>query len=675
MGEERVAPARPPAWLVPGVTAIAFLRYVTSLRSGIGFGDSGELVAAAIELGVPHPPGYPVWTLLAHWCTLLPGPDPAVKIAVASAVCMALAAGGIAWLLWNAIQLDAAREATLARSALAAGGALIFAFSTEAYSAAIETEVYALHILLAVALWIRVFQWGKGFLPRLMAFAAGLVLGLGLANHQTLLLAAPGYLVFVLVWDWRRALRPACVGLAVLGLVLGLSAYGLLPLWSARNPVVDWSDTETWNGFWAHLTRQQYRSLGLRSDWDTVLAQFRFFGAWLVREYAGLLVAGALATVVAARRITGRGRAWAWGHLVAFAGSGLFFTYIANTELDNSNREILSVYFMLPGLSAILLGVSAIGWWLETEHGNRERHAPIVAGVVLALAVYQAVAVGGRVSRLGDRLGEIFVGEITRPLPEDTVVVAGTGAVLFGTLYARVTGLRPDLVGVSFNRLASIEYQAEVNNQRPGLTWPPEEAYVAAFAQVAPRGATAVYGAGRLAVANGYLLGTLLAANPGRPMAYDEGIPVPWIYGRSVPDGMLLRLTRVPVDAVDPAVAARDRAYWDTLTSRVEGARGWRTDFAARQAFSRRRSTIGAWYAWHRDWAGAEYALQQALDLSGDNVDASAKLAMVNAAQGRVARGEAILQAALDRDPHNRTLRKLLEEYRAGEARWYGNPR
>lgn len=49
--------------------AVGFLAcvwYLTALSPGVGGGDSGELTAAALELGIAHPPGYPLYVWLGH---------------------------------------------------------------------------------------------------------------------------------------------------------------------------------------------------------------------------------------------------------------------------------------------------------------------------------------------------------------------------------------------------------------------------------------------------------------------------------------------------------------------------------------------------------------------------------------------------------------------------------
>ena len=62
-------------WLALTFTsAVVALLYVFTLAPEVTLEDSGELVTAAYYGGVPHPPGYPIWTLYSwFWTNLLPG--------------------------------------------------------------------------------------------------------------------------------------------------------------------------------------------------------------------------------------------------------------------------------------------------------------------------------------------------------------------------------------------------------------------------------------------------------------------------------------------------------------------------------------------------------------------------------------------------------------------------
>jgi hypothetical protein len=59
------------------VAGLAFLLYSLTTARDIVVGDTPELITAAVTLGVPHPPGYPLFTKLGHLFSLLPfGPVP-----------------------------------------------------------------------------------------------------------------------------------------------------------------------------------------------------------------------------------------------------------------------------------------------------------------------------------------------------------------------------------------------------------------------------------------------------------------------------------------------------------------------------------------------------------------------------------------------------------------------
>ena len=82
-----------------GATAISFLVYFFTLGPSLGLEDSGELATAADHLGVPHPPGYPFWTLCCwifcrvfSWVHYMGQPTPAWAVSRFSAVAGAFAA-------------------------------------------------------------------------------------------------------------------------------------------------------------------------------------------------------------------------------------------------------------------------------------------------------------------------------------------------------------------------------------------------------------------------------------------------------------------------------------------------------------------------------------------------------------------------------------------------------
>src|SRR6266567_7584699 len=92
-------PATPPLfrridWLTFGVTALlVFIGYYLTLAPDLTLEDSGELATGSFYAGIPHPPGYPVWTVYTYFWTLLPIKNVAWRVALGEAVGGALAAG------------------------------------------------------------------------------------------------------------------------------------------------------------------------------------------------------------------------------------------------------------------------------------------------------------------------------------------------------------------------------------------------------------------------------------------------------------------------------------------------------------------------------------------------------------------------------------------------------
>jgi hypothetical protein len=216
------------------VFLIAVGIYGATLLRGVSSFDVAEMQTVPAVLGITHPTGYPLFTMLGFIWTRLPIGSGALEMNLLSAILFALSAAGLTVL---ATKLGV-------RPALAAGAGLVFAFAGETWARATEAEVHSLHTLLVVLLllaWVTAEQRNS---PR-AALAMLLVAGIGLAHHRLMLLtASPIVLWFFLRHaSFLRSVR--VVGLGVAAVVVPLLTYLYIPLRAGENPKVVNSDTST----------------------------------------------------------------------------------------------------------------------------------------------------------------------------------------------------------------------------------------------------------------------------------------------------------------------------------------------------------------------------------------------------------------------------------------------
>ena len=273
------------SWLALAVSIMAFVVYLATLAPGLttaNFGtDGGDLIAAARTLGIPHPSGYPTYTLLAWLFTQLPIGVIAYRVNLLSAVCAAAAIGLFFCAARRVLPDD--RYPLL----LPAITALILAFSSLLWSQAVIAEVYALLMFFASLLLWLLIRWQDSNRDRYLWLAA-FALGLALGNHLTILFWVPAALIYL--WPERRHwLRVRTVLPAVALFVIGLSVYAYLPLAARHSPPVNWGNPQTWRGFLWVVTGEQYQQFafgleaakvpGRISAWAVLLGdQFGWWG-------------------------------------------------------------------------------------------------------------------------------------------------------------------------------------------------------------------------------------------------------------------------------------------------------------------------------------------------------------------------------------------------------------
>lgn len=230
------------------VWIIVFSLYLFTLAPAVTLEDSGELTVAADYMGVPHPPGYPLWTLLSwfsqwvfHGIEYHGYPNPAWAVGLMSAVFASLACAILALLVSRSgadmmrgmkratAVLGLKTESKICWTAGVSAG-LLLAFSPVLWSQAVIVEVYALNCFFMITLLMLIYRWMSRPEENATFYAIAYVFGLGLTNHHTLFFLGPAVL-FAMGFRDRSLFRDSVAILCLLG-----SAFLFYRAYSAEPP-------------------------------------------------------------------------------------------------------------------------------------------------------------------------------------------------------------------------------------------------------------------------------------------------------------------------------------------------------------------------------------------------------------------------------------------------------
>jgi len=288
---------------------------VITLAPTVTLWDAGEFITAAKVLGVPHPPGTPLFVLVGHlWGAVMPIGSYAWRLNLMSA-CFSAAGAGCLFLVAHRLLQD---EAPWLRLGGAAAAAILSAFTFTGWQNSNETEVYTFATFSIAAICWLCLRWRD---VRATARAPHILLliiyiaALSVGNHLLALLAGPAVSLFMLhtlrtlpaaepadrqmewaewgavtaLWFMLVAVGLGSTTLLILGGValaaaaawclvtgsrafplvaigiaaVGVSIYGFLYIRAGLHPVLNEADPETWKNLVAVIRREQFGSRGL----------------------------------------------------------------------------------------------------------------------------------------------------------------------------------------------------------------------------------------------------------------------------------------------------------------------------------------------------------------------------------------------------------------------------
>jgi hypothetical protein len=186
------------------------LVYVLTLAPTVTFWDAGEFIAAAKTLGIPHPPGTPLFVMIAHvWAMVFPIGEYAVRTNLLSALLSAAGAGFFFLIAHESIRAFTTDleepTARLLRLGGAAAAAMLGAFTFTNWQNSNETEVYAVATFSIAAMSWLAHVWrryrGTERAPRVLLLIVYLA-GVSIGNHLLALLAGPAVIMFMVSTLW-----------------------------------------------------------------------------------------------------------------------------------------------------------------------------------------------------------------------------------------------------------------------------------------------------------------------------------------------------------------------------------------------------------------------------------------------------------------------------------------
>jgi len=417
---------------------VLFALYALTAPHSVALEDDGLFILSSNFLGIEHPPGYPLFTLVGHLFSGLPFGRVAYRVHLASTLFGALSCA----MLWMC-----ARALSLGRLAayLAAFG---LGVSPVFWSQAIIAEVYTLNtffLLLLVYLGLRACPPGADAAPGTARAAylpwMAFIFGLSLSNHYPLmLLVSPAFLI--LLWPLRIELAkrsPLLLWLVLLGLLP--YAWLVYRSWSPL-AISFYGPLDSPERIWFFLSRKGYAQVdqAASADWLDRIKFFEFFAGQAALQFALLGSAVAAAGAVVQWRLIGR-RVAAF-LTAAFLMPSAVLLLLLGFEYNSLSKHIFHVY-PLPSyaIAALWLGLGFA--WLANRQALRPRAAAAAAAVLGALFL----AVGARANLTSDNeWASRYAQVLLHTLPKDAAVFTRGESDLAPLAYFHmVEGARPDL--------------------------------------------------------------------------------------------------------------------------------------------------------------------------------------------------------------------------------------
>ena len=442
-------------------SSTAFL-YLKNLTRDIYSGDLGDLVTAAFVGGVPHPPGYPLFTFLGFLLSNLPIPLPVVSKVGLISVFSSL----LGLFIFYKLSYRATRDFLISLLSTS-----ILAFSYMFWLHTEIPEVFALNNFFALILFylaVVFYQEKRIIYLYLFVFFASL----SLTHHQTILFIFPSLLVLVIRHFKFIFLSKKRVLLLLIIGMLGLLPYVYVPIAALRNPVINWGDASTFDNFIRLILRKDYGEFApnpFNVSYADLLTELIF-----VKDYFSVLIFTLtfpviLFCIMGIARLFTIDKRILFSFLSAFLFSGPFFVFYGTRFVGNTSEfGVIERFYVLSSVVFLLFlpyGLVMVRRLFETMFNllfpkNKSMYSLLCIIMLFAIPLVLFKDNFAKTDLSKTQIGNNFALDILTPLPRNSVIFPHTDTITFNIWYAHyVLGIRGDVEIVNMPGAGGDSYQ------------------------------------------------------------------------------------------------------------------------------------------------------------------------------------------------------------------------
>ena len=410
--------------------------YVFSMPKTIALEDDGIFIITSYFGSVAHPPGYPLYTSIAHLFSQIPIGTVAARVHFVSALFGALSCVFIYWLS-RSFQVKQVPAYLLS---------LIFATSATFWSQSIISEVYSLNIFLTAgsiyfAKLIANYSEVDDYKLKLKNLALlCLFAGLGLSNHWPLYVLALPAIFVLLLKDVGFLVRHFYY--AIISLIVLTIFYSYLYYTNQNNDQISiFGPFEQFDDFIGFVARSHYKITD--SDPSATLFDKLAFIKLLVFEIAKNLHILLIPALFGILHLKNKKQYFTIISCLLLVLTSLLIIIMLNKNYDYLNSLVYKVYF-IPSFLGILIFANAA--FVEKSEFMKKIGSRVPLNLVLLLILTTNLVLNKDSFRDEYRFGEDYANAVFKQIPESSILFAD-GDINLGVLgyYKLIEQKRPDI--------------------------------------------------------------------------------------------------------------------------------------------------------------------------------------------------------------------------------------